>query len=146
MVWKGLNGPKRVRNGQKHRGLSFWTPLDYLGWQACYVWPFLFVFLVRFFGISCRWLLPAGAEEPSSLTTWPALKWTCPRPVSIFLRNVLGVFCVEKVCYETNYESHGTIRTNLSIQSTWTTSHDMQFPTVAAKLHFLVSLSASIET
>ena len=64
----------------------------------------------------------------------------------VFLRNVLGVFCVEKMCYETNYESHGTIRTNLSVQSTWTTSHDMQFPTVAAKLHFPVSLSATIET
>ena len=62
-VW---NGPKVSRWAQKGPKLSksvyvyhfgpFWTPLDPFGplwttlecWQACPVWPFLFVLLVRF--------------------------------------------------------------------------------------------------
>ena len=97
MVQKGPDRPKRVQNGQKHLCWPFGTLLDHSGMLTSLLCLAIFVcFYWCVFGTPCRWLLPAGAEEPSSLTIWPALKWTCPRPVSIFLRDVFGVFCVEK--------------------------------------------------
>ena len=47
MVQRGPDGPKRVPNGQKQLGWPFRTTLEC--WQACHVWPFLFVLLVRLF-------------------------------------------------------------------------------------------------
>ena len=60
-VW---NGPKVSRRAQKGWKLSktsrftifdpfgpLWTPLEC--WQACRVWPFLFVLLLTFFGTPC---------------------------------------------------------------------------------------------
>ena len=42
MVQRGPEGPKRIRNGQKHLGWPFWPFWTTLGhWQACHVWPVL---------------------------------------------------------------------------------------------------------
>ena len=46
IVQRGPDGPKRVPNGQKQLGWPFRTTLEC--WQACHVWPFLFVLLIRF--------------------------------------------------------------------------------------------------
>ena len=47
MVQRGPDRPKRVPNGKKQLGWPFRTTLEC--WQACHVWPFLFVLLVRLF-------------------------------------------------------------------------------------------------
>ena len=80
IVRKAPDGPKGVPNGKKNLCWAIsdcfgplWTTLEC--WQACQVWPFLFVLLVCFFGTPCSMNQKLATHQKSTVHSFVLHLW-----------------------------------------------------------------------